>query len=257
MRPGLWLVRALLAAGVVLGWEAAGRWLVDPFFISRPSLVAVVLLDWIRTGRLLHHTWITVQEMLAGLALGSLAGIAVGLALGLRPGLARLVDPFVMGIYSLPKVALGPLFILWFGIGIAMKIMLSAVIVFFLVFFNTLAGVRAVDRSLVSVIRMMGATRAQVVRKVVIPSALVWIFLGLRVSVPYALIGAVVGEIIASNRGLGFLLSNAAGYLDTPGLFAALIALMTLAIFVNAGVSLLERRFLKWRPADATDGGGL
>lgn len=252
----LWVVRAILAVVLVLAWEAAGTWLVDPFFISRPTLVFGVLAEWIATGRLLHHTWITVQEMLLGLALGSAAGIVVGLALGLRPGLARLLDPFVMGIYSLPKVALGPLFILWFGIGITMKIMLSAVIVFFLVFFNTLAGVRSVDRSLVSVVRMMGASRAQVVRKVVIPSALVWIFLGLRVSVPYALIGAVVGEIIASNRGLGFLLSNAAGYLDTPGLFAALIALMVLAILVNAGVNLLERRFLTWRPADATDDGG-
>jgi NitT/TauT family transport system permease protein len=252
----LWLARAVLAVLLILLWEAAGRWLVDPFFVSRPSLVAAVLVEWTLTGRLVHHTWITIQEMLLGLALGSVGGIVVGLALGLRPALGRLLDPFVMGVYSLPKVALGPLFILWFGIGITMKIMLSAVIVFFLVFFNTLAGVRAVDRSLVSVIRMMGATRAQVVRKVVIPSALVWIFLGLRVSVPYALIGAVVGEIIASNRGLGFLLSNAAGYLDTPGLFAALFALMVLAILVNAGVNVLERRFLTWRPAEATDDGG-
>ncbi|HEY8369789.1 MAG TPA: ABC transporter permease [Thermodesulfobacteriota bacterium] len=254
----LWITRGILAVAFVLAWEAAGLWVIDPFFISRPSLVAAVLVEWTLNGRLIHHTWITVQEMLLGLALGSLVGIVVGLALGLRPGLARLLDPFVMGAYALPKVALGPLFILWFGIGITMKIMLSAVIVFFLVFFNTLAGVRAVDRSLVAVIRMMGATRAQVVRKVVIPSALVWIFLGLRVSVPYALIGAVVGEIIASNRGLGFLLSSAAGYLDTPGLFAALIALMVLAILVNGGVDLLERRFLKWRPAEAAgDGGGL
>src|SRR5690606_2429759 len=121
--------------------------------------------------------------------------------------------------YSLPKVALAPLFIVWFGIGVTMKIVLSAMSVFFLVLSNTLAGVREVDRELIDVMRLMKAGRLRIVREVVLPSVLVWVFSGLRISVPYALIGAVTGEILTSNRGLGFLVSRSANELDTTGIF--------------------------------------
>src|SRR5690606_35121325 len=152
--------------------------------------------------------------------------------------------------YSLPKVSLAPLFIIWFGIDLEMKVILTAAIVFFIVFVNTFTGVREVSAELVAILRLMGAKERHLLTKVVIPSAIVWVFTGLRLSVPYALIGAVVGEIIASNRGLGYLLSHAAGQFDTGGTFAALVAIMVLALILNIGVKQAERRLMPWRRVD-------
>src|SRR5690606_8570383 len=132
--------------------------------------------------------------------------------------------------YSLPKVALAPLFIVWFGIGLEMKVILTAAIVFFIVFLNTFTGVREVSAELVAILRLMGAKERHLLTKVIVPSAIVWVFAGLRLSVPYALIGAVVGEIIASNRGLGYLVAHAAGQFDTAGTFAALFSIVILAL---------------------------
>jgi NitT/TauT family transport system permease protein len=147
----------------------------------------------------------------------------------------------------LPKVALAPLFIIWFGIGLEMKVILTAAIVFFIVFLNTFTGVREVSSELVAILRLMGAKERHLLTKVVIPSAIVWVFTGLRLSVPYALIGAVVGEIIASNRGLGYLVAHAAGQFDTAGTFAALLSIVILALVLNKIVVLAERRLMPWR----------
>ena len=144
-------------------------------------------------------------------------------------------------------IALAPLFILWFGIGIQAKIILTATIVFFLVFFNTYAGVRDTSRELIDIVRLMGARTGQVLWRVVLPSALTAIFVGLRVSVPYALIGAVVGEMMASNRGVGFLLVRATGQFDTAGAFAALFVLIVISTCFNAGIVTLERYLLRWK----------
>ena len=167
----------------------------------------------------------------------------------MSPFLTRLLDPFIIALYSLPKIALAPLLVLWFGIGISSKIALSAISVFFLVLFNTLAGVRDVDAELIDVLRIMRASRWQIVREVVIPSALVWVFSGLRISVPYALIGAVTGEIITSNRGIGYLVSRSAGQLDATGVFAALFALALFSFVLYGAVVRVESRLLRWKSA--------
>jgi len=188
-----------------------------------------------------------VVETLAGFVLGATVGIAVGLLLGRNELLAKLLDPILISIYSLPKVALAPLFIMWFGIGIEMKIILTATIVFFLVFLNTYSGVRAVDREQLEILRLMGAREHHLITKVVFPSAIQWVFTGLKLSVPYALIGAIVGEIMASNRGLGYLLQDAAGQLDTAGVFAALVAIIALALLLQAVVRMVETRLMPWK----------
>lgn len=156
-----------------------------------------------------------------------------------------------MMFYSLPKVALAPLFVLWFGIWIDMKILLTATIVFFLVFLNTYTGVRAVSREQIAVLRLMGANERHVLFKVVLPPAVTWVFTGLRLSVPYALIGAIVGELIALNRGLGYLLADSAGQFDTTGVFIALIGIMFMAFCLNAAVKLLEIKAMPWRDPDS------
>ena len=199
----------------------------------------------------MFHASITTVEALAGFLIGGAAGVIVGLVLGRSRILADILDPFLTAIYSLPKVALAPLFVLWLGIGTEMKIVLAAVTVFFLVFLNTYTGVRSVSREQLTVIRLMGASERQLVSKLVLPSAITWVFAGLRLSVPYALIGAIVGEIIASNRGLGYLISNAASKFDTAGVFAALIAIVALTMLLNLAVKTLERVLMPWKEADA------
>ncbi|AJE49148.1 ABC transporter permease [Celeribacter indicus] len=240
------LIRLVILVAVILAWEFASGALIAEFFISKPSKVADVLGRWISNGDLFYHAAITAFEAFLGFLLGAAVGIAVGLLLGRAKRLAEVLDPFIMAFYSLPKLALAPLFILWFGIGLEMKIVLTATICFFLVFLNTYTGVRSVSREMIAILKLMGAKEGHVVTKVVIPSAITWVFAGLRISVPYALIGAVVGELMASNRGLGFLLSSAAGDFNTAGVFAALVAIVALAALLNYGVSVAARIAMPW-----------
>jgi len=247
----IWILRALFLVFVLGSWELASGRLASEFFISRPSLIYDQFMTWLWRGTIFYHGAITLIEAVAGFFLGGTIGMIMGIWLGRAHTTAEVLDPFIMMFYSLPKVALAPLFVLWFGIGIEMKIYLTATIVFFLVFLNTYTGVRSVSRELVAILKLMGASERHVMFKVVIPSAITWVFTGLRLSVPYALIGAIVGELIASNRGLGYLLANSAGQFDTTGVFAALIAIMIMAFFLNATVKGVEIKAMPWRDNNA------
>ena len=240
-------IRLALLVTVLLTWEIASGTIIDPFWMSEPSAIFQTLYAWLLSGELFFHLSITAQEMFIGFFIGATGGAILGFILGQWDFGAKILDPFIMALYSLPKVALAPLFILWFGIGIEMKIVFAAVIVFYLVFFNTYAGVKNVDNDLLDNIRLMGASKWQIVKKVTIPSALNWVFVGLKMSVPYALIGAVIGEITASNRGVGFLISYSAGQFDTAGTFAAILILMFMSVSLNFGLGALEKRFLRWK----------
>lgn len=243
----LWGARLALLAVFVGGWELASGRIIDPFWVSAPSLVLERLWEWIASGMLWLHLGITLEESLAGFVSGAICGIGLGLLLGRHAFLARVLDPFILAIYSLPKVALAPLFILWFGIGLTPKVVMSGVIVFFLVFYNTYAGVREADQDLIDVVRLMRGRRMHVLRLVVIPSAMVWVFTGLRISVPYALIGAVVGEMMASNKGLGSLIEGSAGQFDTSGVFAALLVLTIISTLLNEGLNRMEAIVMRWK----------
>ncbi|MBS4208173.1 ABC transporter permease [Bacillus sp. FJAT-50079] len=244
----LTMIRLCILVSTLLIWEFVSGRFVDKFWISSPTDIMKALYGWAVSGELLFHLSITVQETIFGFILGALLGGIVGFVLGRWTYGAKIFEPFIMSLYSLPKIALAPLFILWFGIGIEMKILLAAITVFFLVFINTFAGVRNVEKELLENIRIMGASERQITFKVVLPSALTWILIGLRTSVPYALIGAVVGEITASNRGVGYLIQFSAGQYDTGGTFAALIVLMLFAICLNFTItSIIEKRFLRWK----------
>ena len=238
-----------VAIGVafLLLWHFVSGRLIDPFFISSPDAVAIKLWTWGVDGTLWHAFSYTFKAMIIGFLIGSLAGFVTGFVLGRSEILARLFDPFITAIYCMPKIALAPLLILWFGIGIESKVAMSALIVFFLVFLNTFAGVRDVNPLYLQVTSIMGATPMQQLRHVVFPSAAAWVLTGLKVSVPYALIGAVVGELISSNRGIGFLIGQASGLFDTAGVFAGLAVLAVTGIVLNAGLKKLETRLLRWR----------
>lgn len=247
----IWASRSVLVVVLIAAWEwAAGR-LFDITFTSRPSDIGARLVEWQRDGTLWTNSWITLQEVVYGYLLGSFAGVALGFALASAPFVYRVLDPFVMALYAIPKVALAPLFIVWFGIGMDMKVLLAAVTVFFLVFLNTAAGVREVDRGLVDAVRLMGGGRRDIAFKVVLPSSMTGVLTGLKVAIPYALIGAVIGELVASNRGLGYLISDSAARFDTAGVFATLVVLSVIAAVLNFLVGLLDRRVSRWKPPEA------
>jgi NitT/TauT family transport system permease protein len=245
------VMRLLLLAAIMGLWEFSSGIIVPEFFVSKPSAITRALGSWLAGGNLFFHIGITALEAFAGFLVGATIGVTVGVILGRIHLLAELLHPFILAFYSLPKIALAPLFILWIGIGIGMKITLTATVVFFLVFLNTYTGVRNVSRELESIMYLMGASERHVLTKVVLPSAITWVFAGLRISVPYALIGAIVGELIASNRGLGFLLANASGQFDTAGVFAALIVIMLLAFLLNMLVRLSEMWLMPWKTAES------
>lgn len=246
----LYATRVLLAVSIVGIWEFTARTFVDPFWISQPSLIVGVLWEWVTTGYIFSHLWATGQAMILGLVLGSLVGISVGFLLGRVRFLAQVLDPFISALYSLPRIALAPLFILWFGIGLLPKVMLTAVIVFFLTFKSTFTGVRSVDRELVDVVRVMGATKVEVLRKVVLPYSLAWIFMGLRLAVPYSLVGAVVAEFVASSNGIGWVIRSASGVFDTVTVFAGLVVLAMVGFLLTQILDYSEKATSRWRETE-------
>lgn len=248
----LLLLRLLLVGVLLAVWEAVVRlrW-VDAFFVSRPSAIFMSFTADLASGELLRHTGVTAVEMMTGWALGGALGIATGFLLGKFEGLNTLVDPILYALNGLPRVALAPLFILWFGIGFTSKVAISASIVYFVCVFATYGGICSVDHSLVQAVRVLGATELQVNRKVVLPSCLPWIFSGLKVSVGMALIGAIVGEFIGARSGVGYYISRSASLFDTAGVFVGIFLLMGMAVALNELIKVAERRLLKWRPPAA------
>ena len=223
-------LQVMLGIVLLIIWELSAGRLIDKFMISSPTDVVMRLWDWVASGTIYMHVWATVYATVIGFVIGAGAGVAGGIWLGLSPFVSRLLDPYIWAFNALPKVALAPLFILWFGLGINSKIALAAALVVFLVFVNTFAGVREVDPDLVDSLRLMRANRRQILTKVVLPSATSWIFVGLKTAVPYALIGTIIGEMIAANRGLGYLVQRSGSEFDTAGVFAARVGNYVLAV---------------------------
>ena len=241
------LSQAALGLAVILVWQGASGRLIDNFFISNPVDVAARLWRWTADGSIFAHIGATVYATAMGFIIGSVGGALLGVWLGVSPFASRLLNPYLNALNALPKVALAPLFVLWFGLGIESKIALAAVLVLFLVFLNTFAGVREVDQDLIDGARLMRATRAQVVLKVIVPAAMSWVFAGLKIAMPYALIGAVLGEMIAANRGLGYLVQFSGSQFDSAGVFAVLFVIALLAVGLNYLVEAVQGRMERWR----------
>jgi sulfonate transport system permease protein len=241
-------MRALLALVLLGGWELASDRLISAYWISSPTEVASALVRLWNEESLGSAIVATISETVAGFALGAFAGVVAGIVLAANRVIARIADPYMTGFYSIPRVALIPLLILWFGVGFNTKVIFTALLVFFPVFMNTLAGARSADNDLIDVLRVMGASRVDAIRKVLVPTSLAWVFAGLRISVPFALIGAVVAEMFTSNQGLGHLISTTANQFDTAGNFAALFVTTALGLLLTGAVAVLERRFMRWQP---------
>ena len=246
--------RKVLLWQLLVGMTVLALWqglvsakLLDPFFVSRPSAIAARVVTWLVSGSLWIHLATTLEESLLGLVVGAALGIVLGFTLGRSPMLASVFDPYIKMLNAVPRVVLAPLFLLWFGLGIWSKVALAVTLVFFVMFFNTYQGVRDADRVLIDNVRMLGASERQLVRHVLIPSALTWIFSSLQTSLGFAMVGAVVGEYLGSTRGLGYVISQAEGTFDTTGVFAGMTVLGVVVVIVSAGVSRLERWLLRWK----------
>jgi NitT/TauT family transport system permease protein len=254
------LTRAAVRPASVVVWQAAlglsalALWqtlvsihVLDPFFVSRPSDIAQRIARWIASGSLWGHLAVTLEESLLGLVAGAALGIGLGFVLARSPLLAAVLDPYIKMLNAVPRVVLAPLFLLWFGLGILSKVALAVTLVFFVMFFNTYQGVRDADRVLIDNVRMLGATERQLMRHVLVPSALTWIFSSLQTSLGFAMVGAVVGEYLGATRGLGYVISQAEGTFDTTGVFAGMTVLAVVVVIVSAAVTRLERWLLRWK----------
>ncbi len=236
--------RALLIGSILGAWAyAAGRW-VDTETVSDPLAVFIALIRLIETGRLWPDLWQTVYEVLAGYVLGALAAVLLASSFAIFPAMELAMRPILISVYSIPKVALAPLIVMWFGLGVAPKIILAGGFVFFIVFMNVVAGIESVNRNHVNIVRVMGAGRFTILRKIVLPTAIPFVFLGLRLAIPEAMIGAVIGEFISASRGLGFLVYSASNELNTAVSMAALVVLVMVVAISDVILGLLERFWL-------------
>ncbi len=242
----LWQLALLVL--ILGGWAWASGRLVDRLFFSDPVSVARAFWAIILKGTLWFHLRFTLTETLLGYAIGASCGLAGALAVSLIPGGEPILRPFVLLAWATPKIALAPLMIIWFGIGMLPKVILAATFVFFVVFLSTLAGIGTVRPELVAVVQVMGARPLALFRLVVLPSALPFIMTALRITIPAALIGAIIGEFISSNRGVGYLINAASSRYATAEVFAGILSLLILVLLMNAALSFLERAWFRWAP---------
>jgi NitT/TauT family transport system permease protein len=251
-----WRIAILLA--FLGGWElASSTGLIDEFFFSSPSAIAGRPYEWITEGTsegpLWYHLWVTMEEALVGFFTGAVAGIVVGIALGRNRMLADIFSINIKVINSVPRVVLAPIFIMLFGLGLASKVALAFVMVFFVVFANAFQGVREADRNLIANAQILGARGWQLTRSVVVPSAMSWIFASLHVSFGFAIVGAIVGEFVGSRFGIGLLINIAKGAFDAAGMYAAIVVIMVVALVAEYLMTMVENRLAKWRPAPLQD----
>jgi NitT/TauT family transport system permease protein len=233
----------------VVMWElAAWQWPTVARLVSQPTEIARGIVDVISTGTIWQHLNATLTEMVVGYAIGAVSGVALGFLCGRIKLLGDILSPYITLFNGIPKVALAPVFVIWFGIGLMSKIAIILTMVFFVVFINTFAGLRSVNEDYVAIVRIMGASHWQVVREVFLPATLPFIIVGLRAGIPFSVIGAVVGEFIAATKGVGFFINYNQGTYDTNGIFVGVTILALLVVVLDWLLSLLERRLLKWRP---------
>ena len=258
----VWGARLVLAAIIIGGWQwfTTEGW-VDPFFFGQPSLIWHRFIRYWQedTGFGSYPLQIetTMKEAVYGFLLGTGLGIVAGVALGMNRFVAEVLDPFIKVVNAIPRIVLGSIFVVAFGVGLEPKVLLSAVLVFFVVFFNAFQGVREVDRVFVNNARVLGASRLQIVRHVVLPSALTWITASLHVAFGFAVIGAIVGEFLGAQQGLGLVISDAQNHFNPNGVFAAMLIIAVIALTAESGISFLEKKLLAWRPPSSTESAGL
>jgi NitT/TauT family transport system permease protein len=245
------LAVTLLRSTIVIGffglWEiASGRW-IEPFLISSPSRIFSSMFAGFSTGDLWQHTWITFMEIAIGYPIGAISGIALGYAFGRSRLLAEIFEPIIIALNGIPRTALAPLFIVWLGIGLWSKVGVVFLLTFFLNFFNTYTGMRQMDHEYVDLAKLMGVSGWKLSFKVIFPAISPYVFTGIRTSIPFAVIGAIVGEFVAATEGVGFFIRMSAGIFRTADVFVGIIILMVMVIILDKIAAMIEKRALRWQ----------
>lgn len=251
-KPGaatLWVVRLAILAVFLAAWQIGVQsGAVASYLFGQPLKIVGVIVDWFVSGKIYYHLFVTLTETAAALVVGSLLGFGVGLVLALNHFLQQVFDPFLKALNAMPRVVLAPIFAVWFGLGMGSKIALGVTLVFFVVFFNVLQGVREVSQTAIDSSRMLGADRRQLIRHVYIPSATSWVFSSLHTAVGMAFVGAVIGEYLGSAAGVGYLILQAESVFDIDTVLAGIVLLTIFALLLDYAVTLAERRLLRWHP---------
>lgn len=229
-------------------WEFFSRVIIgSKLFLAAPTQVVGALVNMAQRGELQYHMWISGSEFFLGYVSACIIGVAVGMLIASSRSAKQALQPWVSGIYATPVVALAPLFILWFGVGISSKVIVVALLVVFPVIINTEAGLRMTDAHLVEMVTSFGASKRQIFLKVSLPSALPFIFAGFRLGIGRGLIGVVVAELFGARAGLGQLISQSAETFNMPELFAGVTILAVAGILMTSGFQWLETRLIPWR----------
>lgn len=233
--------RLLITLAVLTAWEyLPGD--AQRFWISSPSLIAEKIVEWCVDGSIWPHLAATLTVMSLGYVLGCAAGMLTGLSLEAFPRVGRVVQPYILALYSLPKIALAPLFIIILGIGVGSKVALVSITVFFILLNCTIDGLRDIDPDIVQCCELLGAGKLEVARKVLFPAILPWLFAGMRISIRYAFTGTLLAELIAANRGLGFLIEFNSGQSDATGAYAAIAIIVAFSVALTEMLAWIERR---------------
>ena len=242
---------AAVGIGFLLFWQFGIGYIVNQRYISTPVDVASSLVERIGSGDLPRHIAATMIAAGGGYLIGIAVGLIGAFALLMTRRGYEVLEPFLLAFYSIPKIALAPLFIMWFGLALTPKLLLAALMVFFIVFMNTVAGVRNVDRGLVDVARVLGAKRLQLIRRILIPAAAPSIMAAIRVTFARAMVGAILAEFIASREGLGYMIVRAARQFDIATVFAGVVVIAALVMLVNTAIRLVEARLFPWASGTA------
>jgi NitT/TauT family transport system permease protein len=246
---GLWvtLIRVGIVGGFLILWEiASGRW-IEPFLISSPTRILSSMMSGFLSGDLLQHTWVTFMEIAIGFPLGAICGIGLGYWFGRSRLLAEIFEPIIIALNGIPRTALAPLFIVWLGIGLWSKVGVVFLLTFFLNFFNTYTGMRQMDQEYIDLARLMGVRGWKLSFKVIFPAISPYVFTGIRTSIPFSVIGAIVGEFIAATEGIGFFIRLSAGIFRTADVFVGIIVLMFMVILMDRIAGVVEKRVLRWQ----------
>jgi NitT/TauT family transport system permease protein len=247
--------RLILLIALFALWEIGGGWLFDTFYFSKPSLIARAFATDLGDPAFYTDLATTGLELVLGYVSGGVSGIALGILLARWRFVGKLCDPFLLALNSVPRIAVAPMLIVWFGIGIASKVFLAGTLVFFITFFNTLSGIRGVDKALCDVARVQGATEWQIFTKVMMPHASAWILTGLKMSLPFGLVGVIIGEFLVSSQGLGYRLNFYSTQYNTAGAISMILIMMFLMMILTAIADRVDARLLRWRPSDREAGG--
>lgn len=256
------LAAQLLLAAVLIGsWQSlTATKVVDPFFYGQPSGIAKQLYDYFSQGdqatefgSYWTQIFTTLREAVFGFVIGTATGVVFGVVLGANPFLARVVGPYIKVFNAIPRIVLGSIFLVAFGLGQVPKILLAAVLVFFVVFFNAFQGVREVDRNILNNARVLGASPLRIIRDVTVPSALTWIIASLHTAFGFAIVGALVGEVLGAQSGLGLVITTAQNQFNPDGVFATMIVIAVITLAAEFLLTRLERRLLSWRPPSPSE----